>query len=150
MEDIDSVYLSTSCKNNGTSNARGIIGIHIDTDNKISCSKVIDDNTITNQKLDLLSIKYILDNFINNKSMNIYSRSEYAINCITVWSIKWRENNWKTSSNKQVKNFELIKEIIDIIEYNKSKSIQINIVYMPKNNSSENMLLAYYELLKHI
>jgi len=67
----------------------------------------------TNNIAELSAILYALE-FIE-KSVNglycIISDSKYAINCITVWSKKWKLNDWK-SGNKTIENVELIRDIV--------------------------------------
>lgn len=40
--------------------------------------------------------------------VTLYTDSKYVINCITQWIPKWKYNNWKSSTGKDVKNKELI------------------------------------------
>lgn len=45
----------------------------------------------------------------------VYSDSQYAINCITVWMKKWKKNNFKTVENKVVKNRDLLVYLDEIV-----------------------------------
>ena len=77
----------------------------------------------TNNLAELSAILYGMNEieqiFDNNsdikKETDIYfvSDSKYAINCILVWSINWKQNNWKTTKGTIVENVELIKNIIN-------------------------------------
>lgn len=42
--------------------------------------------------------------------------SRYAIDCVTVWFINWRRNNWMTKDKKPVENRDLIESILVKIE----------------------------------
>ena len=57
----------------------------------------------------ILSESFYRDNFIekNTKfSVNIFTDSTYVRNGILSWMHKWVKNNWRTSSNAEVKNKE--------------------------------------------
>jgi len=43
--------------------------------------------------------------------IHIYTDSEYSINCLTKWIKVWKKNGWKTTSDKKVKNTDIIKPI---------------------------------------
>lgn len=53
-----------------------------------------------------------------NKANTIFviSDSEYCIKCITIWSKKWKNNNWLTSQNTPVQNWDLIENITNNLE----------------------------------
>jgi ribonuclease HI len=42
--------------------------------------------------------------------IEILTGSIYALNCVTEWSYKWKQNGWKKSGNKSPDDLELVKE----------------------------------------
>ena len=87
----------------------------------ISFMGEVDDNyTDTTSAFD--NIKDLNDYDI---SINIYSDSKYAINCLTVWFEKWIMSDWISSSGEAVKNRELIESILNDMNMN-STTIQFN------------------------
>lgn len=38
------------------------------------------------------------------KEVNLYTDSQFMINCITKWIQKWKKNGWKLSTGEAVKN----------------------------------------------
>lgn len=76
----------------------------------------------TNNRMELLSVlnalKYIVD-YENNCKVTIFSDSAYVVNAINMgWLRKWQLNGWMlTSDEKEVKNKNLWKKILSIIEY---------------------------------
>ena len=48
--------------------------------------------------------------------MTIVTDSQYAINCVTVWYINWRNNGWKTAAGKSVENKDIVENILCKIE----------------------------------
>jgi len=69
---------------------------------------------LTNQRTELYAIykglKAVLRNY-NFDKLTIYTDSMYSKNSLTVWINTWKNNNWKTSTNKPVKNKDLIVKI---------------------------------------
>lgn len=79
----------------------------------------------TNNKAELSGIKYIFKVISENKcvfskmKIVICTDSMYCINCIEKWSSNWELNNWKNAKGENVKNQDIIKQILD---YKKSFS----------------------------
>lgn len=144
MEDIINLYLGSSCKNNGTSNAKAAIGICIDDDISNPILQVIEDPAITNQRADLIAIREAINNSKGRKVVNIYSRSEYAVNSTTTWIEKWKTNNWQNVSKKSIKNLALIQEIVDKIKILHNEGILINIIFLNKNSQNDAIMNAQY------
>jgi len=70
----------------------------------------------TNQRAELTALKRALDLTPLNRSVHIFSDSQYAINCVTKWFHTWRQNNWHTSSKRVVENRDVIEEVLARIE----------------------------------
>lgn len=70
----------------------------------------------TNQRAELTALKRALDITPLNRNVHIFSDSSYAIKCVTEWFVQWRNNNWKTSSKKNVENRDIVEEILARIE----------------------------------
>jgi len=81
-------------------------------------------------------IKYLDNLIVLNKSINIVSDSEYAIKSITLWIFKWINNGWKTSTGKEIKNLELIKNIYDKLKFINDR-IKINFIHINSHKSKE-------------
>lgn len=45
-------------------------------------------------------------------TVQIYTDSEYSINCLTKWVTGWKKNDWKTSTGKSVVHREIIEKIL--------------------------------------
>ena len=70
----------------------------------------------TNQRAELTAILRALDIAPRHRDVTIFTDSRYAIDCVTVWFVKWRRNKWLTSENKPVENKDLIESILVKIE----------------------------------
>lgn len=51
-----------------------------------------------------------------HRDVTIITDSRYSIDCVTVWFINWRRNNWMTRDKKPVENKDLVESILIKIE----------------------------------
>ncbi len=65
----------------------------------------------TNNRMEMLAVIEALKGVSNKAVINLYTDSKYVINGILHWIKNWKTNEWKTSNNKPVKNYELWKKI---------------------------------------
>lgn len=70
----------------------------------------------TNQRAELTAILRAIDIAPRHRDVTIVTDSRYAIDCVTVWFINWRRNNWMTKDKKPVENRDLIEPILVKIE----------------------------------
>lgn len=78
-----------------------------------SSVKLIEGRT-TNNAAELMAIEDAIRNTKGN--ITIFSDSDYAIKCLSLWSHTWKKNGWKTTKGKPVKNRELIERTLELIE----------------------------------
>lgn len=130
------IYTATSCmKISDTKNVTAMCIINNIDDNSLYF-EIFPDDIQTNQKAELYCIKRILEIY-NNRDINIYSRSQYAVNCINIWSTKWKQNNWNINNNKSIENIAIVKEIIDTVFTLNTNNITIVIKFISKNDYNE-------------
>jgi ribonuclease HI len=70
----------------------------------------------TNQRAELTAILRAIDIAPRHRDVTIVTDSRYAIDCVTVWFINWRRNNWMTQDRKPVENRDLVESILVQIE----------------------------------
>jgi len=70
----------------------------------------------TNQRAELTAILRAIDIAPRHRDVTIFTDSRYAIDCVTVWFMNWRRNNWMTKDKKPVENRDLIESILVKIE----------------------------------
>jgi ribonuclease HI len=46
--------------------------------------------------------------------LRIFSDSKYAVNCMTEWQLKWRDNGWINAAGLEVVNRDLIEQACDL------------------------------------
>lgn len=81
----------------------------------------------TNQRAELEAILVALEIIASlpNQPVEIYSDSQYAISCLTVWCKKWKQNGWQSASRKPVENQDLIRPAIALLETLNVKLIKV-------------------------
>lgn len=118
------IFSDGNCKGNGKKHARAGYSVFF-TDNiesphyRFNKTRFVATEP-TNNKAELSGIKYAIKTISQNIDLFkdtrniICTDSMYSINCIEKWSKSWIKNGWKNSKGEEVKNKELIQEIIDI------------------------------------
>ena len=109
MNNFINIYTDGSCFNNGKKNATGAIGVFFNDNDERNISLAIKDTKITNQTMELLACVNAIYKLQPGEKAYLYTDSSYVINCMTVWIKNWEQNNWKTTTNKDVENIDLIK-----------------------------------------
>jgi ribonuclease HI len=113
------VYTDGACKNNGKINAIAGYGVYFANDNNINISKKLQGEQ-TNNRAELTAIYEALQILYKSeyltKKIIIFTDSKYCYNCLTIWNIIWQKNNWKTKDKKNVKNRDLIENILHYLK----------------------------------
>ncbi|KAG5355520.1 Ribonuclease H1 [Yarrowia sp. C11] len=115
---IYEVYVDGACAHNGQSGAIAGIGVFFGNNHPGNVSQRLLIGAQTNQRAELAAIKRAYEMIEsldrNNDYYEIYSDSEYAINCLTKWHKAWKKNGWRTSTGKEVANRDLIESILEL------------------------------------
>jgi ribonuclease HI len=122
------VYTDGSSLGNGKLGAVGGVGVYFGpNDSRLVCrilstfaadnrnrniSEPLRGGRQTNQRAELTAVARALDHVPIDRSVNIFTDSNYAIKCLTEWFQKWETNNWKSSAGKDVENRDLVEPII--------------------------------------
>ena len=70
----------------------------------------------TNNKMELTAAIKALEYFEQRKDLIIYTDSKYVKDGIESWIINWKQNGWKTTAKKPVKNKEMWIALDDLIK----------------------------------
>ena len=65
------------------------------------------ENNTTNNRMELLAPIMALKKIKSKSEITIFTDSKYVKDGITDWIKKWKQNNWKSSNKKPVKNKDL-------------------------------------------
>ena len=125
------IYCDGSCFNNGKKNASGGIGVFF-PDSEYSSQNVSEpflSEIPTNQKCEISAltraIEIINEIIKNNREIqyefDIYTDSEYTINCLTQWMPAWIKKNWIKADGQPVKNVKLLKQLSAVYNLNRRR-----------------------------
>jgi ribonuclease HI len=140
------IFSDGNCKGNGKKHAKagysvffleGIDKLEDSSFTKFNKTRLVVSEP-TNNKAELSGIKYAFKTIFENqesfkdKKNIICTDSMYSINCIDKWSKNWSKNGWKNSKNEEVKNKELIQDILTLRE-SITQDIKISFKHIPSH-----------------
>lgn len=120
MESIINIYSDGACRGNNKEKENiGAIGVVLEYKDNIKEIKKAFENT-TNNRMEILAVLFALKSIksgsLNKNQIKIYTDSSYVVNCINEkWYVYWQEHNWKNKAKKDVKNKDLLEELIDLV-----------------------------------
>jgi len=120
MESIK-VYIDGACTNNGKPNAKAGYGVFFSDDdprNESDTVKGKQSNNTGELTAFIRSLEILEKERKENKTIDLYTDSEYVIKCATTYGTKLQRNDWKTSTGKQVPNLELVKRAHQLFKEN--------------------------------
>ena len=135
--EIVKVYTDGACFKNGLLESRAGIGIYFEENDKRNVSERIygkQTNNTAELKAIIKACNILMHQIKNGKNIEIFSDSEYSINCATIYGEKQNKINWC----KNIPNKELVKEIYIICSSN--KNIKIKHVKAHTNKKDENSI----------
>ena len=109
------VYTDGAASKNGQKGARAGYGVFWGVNDPRNEGGPLEGEKQTNQRGELTAVLRALEQSEKGtKSLEIRTDSQYTINCIENWSIKWVKNGWKGSSGKPVDNRDLVERILKL------------------------------------
>jgi ribonuclease HI len=110
------IYTDGACS--GNPGPGGWVAVIFDNNNKQKNISGSVKNT-TNNRMELSAAIMDLKKIKTNSEITIYTDSTYVKNGITEWVLKWKENGWKNSNKKPVKNKDLWVKLDGLCEQNR-------------------------------
>ena len=113
-------YTDGACSGNPGVGGWGAV-LLAEKNNKIIKRKEISGGVVdtTNNQMELIAAIETLKALKKFTEICIITDSNYVKKGITEWLPSWKENNWKTSSKKEVKNRKLWEELEELVNRNK-------------------------------
>jgi ribonuclease HI len=142
-EEHINIYVDGSCLDNGKPTAIASIGMWIEGKPDMSVSELIPDVRQTNQVAELCALKRAVTAAKLYRNTNVYSDSNYAIKCVTIWYESWKKKGFKTSRKKQPVNIDIVEDIIGIVDEIKSIGGSISFIYVPGHSGNEGNTMAH-------
>ena len=97
------IYTDGACS--GNPGKGGWAAIILDDSNQSSISG--SESSTTNNRMELMAPIMALKKIKKKSDITIFTDSKYLKDGITDWIKKWKQNNWKSSNKKPVKNKDL-------------------------------------------
>jgi ribonuclease HI len=147
VKDTLYIFCDGGTKNNGSKNAKGGYSVYFTDESyyKFNVTKIIKEPT--NNICELRAIKNIFKTISENpelfkeKNIIICTDSQYSINCLTKWHSGWIKNGWKTAKGQEVKNKELVQQIL---EYSGNIKFTFKHIYSHQKEPSNKKSLDYF------
>jgi len=93
-----------SCLKNGTPNAKAGIGVFWKDGHPLNVSQPASRATNNVAEIEAVSKAAEIAKENQVRKLEIISDSKYVYDCFSTWMPKWKQNGWKTSNRKPVKN----------------------------------------------
>lgn len=121
MKKVD-IYTDGACSGNPGAGGYCAILIYNGIEKVISGSE----EETTNNRMELIAVIEGLKALKEKCSVNLYSDSQYVINAINErWLTQWVKSGWRSSSKNNIKNVDLWKALIPLIEKHDVKFIKV-------------------------
>ena len=104
------IYTDGACKGNPGPGGWGAVLMHKEKVRKIYGGE----HNTTNNRMELLGAIQALSLLRRACNVKIFTDSKYVKNGIQSWMEKWKQNDWKTSAKKPVKNVDLWKRLDEL------------------------------------
>ena len=112
MDEIVEVFTDGACKGNPGVGGWGVLMQTQGRSKELYGGEVL----TTNNRMELMAAIKGLEALRRPCRVQLHTDSTYVRDGITRWIHKWRQNGWRTSDKKPVKNAELWQELIDASE----------------------------------
>lgn len=121
-EEQISIFCDGACPRNGKTGAKAGYGVIVYRGTRTILhtysSPLSADEPQTNQRAELralfYSIHYVAEAGGTIQSVNIYSDSMYAIDCIKTWGPAWEARGWKKADKHPIINLDLIQPMYEL------------------------------------
>lgn len=110
------IYTDGSSLANGKKGARAGVGVFFGANDPRNISERLVGEPQTNQRAELTAIQRALEVAPVAQKVQIYTDSQYSINCMTQWAASWERKGWKTATGAEVKNQDIIRKVLALMK----------------------------------
>ena len=104
------IYTDGACKGNPGPGGWGALIIYATEEKEIYGGE----NLTTNNRMELKAVIMALKEINSGRDITIFTDSSYVQKGISEWIFKWKQNGWRSSNRKPVKNKDLWVDLDDI------------------------------------
>jgi ribonuclease HI len=109
--DTIKIYTDGSSLGNGKPGSRAGLGVFFGHGDDRNHSERLPGQPQTNQRAELMAMLRAMEIAPLTQGIEIWTDSQYSINCATTWANNWERNAWKNSQGKDVSNKDIIRDI---------------------------------------
>lgn len=121
MKKVD-IYTDGACSGNPGVGGYCAILIYNGIEKIISGSE----NQTTNNRMELLAVIKGLEGLKQPCVVDLYSDSQYVVDAFNQgWIASWQNNGWRTAGKKEVKNIDLWKRLLELINLHSVNFIKV-------------------------
>jgi ribonuclease HI len=117
--DVIKIYTDGSSLANGKQGSRAGIGVFFGDGDARNISERLVGEPQTNQRAELMAMLRALQTVPDDQKVQIFSDSQYSINCVTQWAMGWKKKDWRTATGEEVKNQDIIRAILNKMDERK-------------------------------
>ena len=110
------IYTDGSSLANGKAGSRAGLGVYFGDGDPRNLSERLPGEPQTNQRAELMAMVRALEIAPLDQPVQIFSDSQYSINCVTQWAMSWKKKGWKTAQGDEVKNQDIIRMCLGKME----------------------------------
>ncbi|KAE8449725.1 hypothetical protein EG329_007500 [Mollisiaceae sp. DMI_Dod_QoI] len=142
------VYTDGSSLGNGKAGSAAGVGVWFGNMDSRNVSEPLEGMPQTNNRAELTGILRALEIAPRDRDLEIITDSNYSINCVTVWYQNWMKKDWKTSTNKDVENQDLIRGIRELIDEREKLKLDTTFTWIrghdndPGNEAADRLAVA--------
>lgn len=112
-DSVTRIYTDGSSLANGKKGSRAGVGVYFGNADARNISERLQGEPQTNQRAELMAMLRAMQVVPLTDTIQIFSDSQYSINCVTQWALGWKKKGWKTANGDNVKNQDIIRVILD-------------------------------------
>lgn len=113
------IYTDGSSLANGRAGSRAGVGVWFGEGDRRNIAERLIGDPQTNQRAELQAIYRALEVAPIDEPVQIFTDSQYSINCVTQWAVSWQRKGWKTAAGEEVKNQDIIRRVLQRMEERK-------------------------------
>lgn len=113
------IYTDGSSLANGQAGSRAGLGVWFGDGDRRNIAERLTGDPQTNQRAELQAIYRALEVAPVDQPVQIFTDSQYSINCVTKWAASWSLKGWRTAAGEEVKNQDIIRRVLGRMEERK-------------------------------
>lgn len=116
------IYTDGACSGNPGKGGYGIVLKYNENTKEIAGGYKL----TTNNRMELMAVIVALKSLKEKCSVTLYSDSKYVVDSIEKgWAKKWQKNNWMRGKGEKASNYDLFKEMLDLLEKHNVKFVWV-------------------------